>query len=267
MYLIGGSNAEGYSEQVDIYDIDSNIWYSATSLPIPLETEASYYNGKIYVIGGYNGTAHDEIFEYDITNEVWNQVGYAPATISAHKLLSFNGQIFVIGDYSILNRIWSYNIEENSWTNYSSNIIGRRHASLVVSNDKLFVIAGNSSLDGTYQYYKIVQSIDLTPFLGTSSNDAQILKGLSIKQNYPNPFNPTTNIEYTIGESGKLKICIFNIKGGLIKEIANDYMNPGTYLTIWDGKTQNGIDAASGEYIVMFEINNKVITKKILLLK
>ena len=51
LYLVGGYNSGSYSDRLDIYDIYSDSWSSGASLPIAMQSEAVYYDGKIYEIG------------------------------------------------------------------------------------------------------------------------------------------------------------------------------------------------------------------------
>ncbi|NOZ74463.1 MAG: T9SS type A sorting domain-containing protein [FCB group bacterium] len=267
IYLVGGESSTGYSDRLDIYDINTNTWTSGASLPIATETEAVYYDGKIYVIGGYDGGVHDEVFEYDINADTWTQIGVAPSSVSAHKMAAYNGLIFVIGDYGVLDRLWVYNIADGSWTEYSSNIIGRRHTSLAISGDKLYIIAGNSKLDGVYQYYRVVQSIDLSPFLSVSGQSDFLPKAFELDQNYPNPFNPVTNIDFTLHQDGDVKLKVYDLLGKQVQELYNGFKKSGSHTIQWNGKTQNGEFASSGEYIVVIEMNGNILTKKMILIK
>lgn len=267
LYLVGGENSDGYSDRLDIYDIDSDSWSTGTSLPVAMETEAVYYDSKIYVIGGYDGTVHDEVFEYDIASDSWSQIGTTPEPVSAHKLAVYQGYIFIVGDYNDLDRIMRYNVSDGSWTIYDSNYIGRRHASTVIRNDKLYIVGGNSSYDGIYQYYRIVQSIDLSSIVVINSPNDNLPKDFELNQNFPNPFNPTTTITFNISQSGNVRLIIYNVLGEQIREIVNGYQLPGEYSVQWDGKNDIGNYVSSGEYLYTIEMEGNIIAKKMLLLR
>ena len=49
------------------------------------------------------------------------------------------------------------------------------------------------------------------------------------KQNYPNPFNPSSKIRYTLPFSSNVKIEVYNILGGKVKELINEQKNAGYY--------------------------------------
>ena len=87
-------------------------------------------------------------------------------------------------------------------------------------------------------------------------------------KNYPNPFNPTTSISYSIAESGRVELAIFNIKGQLVNTLVKEIKQPGNFEVIWNGKDESGRKASSGLYFYRLKNNNKTIdTKKMLLLK
>jgi len=95
-----------------------------------------------------------------------------------------------------------------------------------------------------------------------SNNQAQHLT------NFPNPFNPSTTIEFSILNSSKVKLMIYNIKGQKIKTLANNEFNKGVYSIIWNGDDESSNPVSSGIYCYKLNINGKTeAVKKCLLLK
>jgi len=66
--------------------------------------------------------------------------------------------------------------------------------------------------------------------------------------NRPNPFNPATEIPYRIGAAGHVVIQVFDGSGRLVRTIEDAQRGPGRYVARWDGRTDSGMDAASGTY-------------------
>jgi len=85
--------------------------------------------------------------------------------------------------------------------------------------------------------------------------------------NYPNPFNPETTIKFDLSKSGKVKLDIYNIKGQLVKTLADDSKDAGRYSLKWNGLDDNGIPASSGVYFYRLTTDGKTLTKKSLMLK
>jgi len=89
-----------------------------------------------------------------------------------------------------------------------------------------------------------------------------------LNQNYPNPFNGTTSICFQLGKASMVNLCIWDLRGGKIKElIKNQNMTPGGYNVSWTGK--NGVDqtVASGIYLLQLKVNHYEQIKKMALLR
>ena len=86
---------------------------------------------------------------------------------------------------------------------------------------------------------------------------------------FPNPFNPETTIYFeTTNLHENSRIEIFNIKGQKIKmfDVILSAVE-GKYSVIWDGKDDKGKKVGSGLYFYKINTNDKVYSKKMLLLK
>ena len=62
-------------------------------------------------------------------------------------------------------------------------------------------------------------------------------------------------------------IQIFNILGEKVVTIHNDIIQPGSHIIHWSGKDQSGVNVPSGLYFYRIQSNNRVLTKKMMLLK
>jgi len=82
-------------------------------------------------------------------------------------------------------------------------------------------------------------------------------------QNYPNPFNPSTNIQFTIEQSGPAVLKVYDMLG---KEVAELFQGEAT-----EGRTYNftfqAANLASGMYYAKLEAGGKQYVKKMLLMK
>ena len=86
-------------------------------------------------------------------------------------------------------------------------------------------------------------------------------------KNYPNPFNPTTKIAFEIGESGKTKVEVFNVKGQKIRTLLNEKIEGGKHSVIWGGKDSNNRQVSSGMYFYKVSVNGNQKTSKMIMLK
>ena len=89
-----------------------------------------------------------------------------------------------------------------------------------------------------------------------------IPKVFELYQNYPNPFNPSTQIDFSLPESANIQLEIYNILGQKVQTLKNERMAPGHYSITFEANS-----LSSGVYIYQLQMGNKVITKRMLLLK
>jgi len=81
-------------------------------------------------------------------------------------------------------------------------------------------------------------------------------------QNYPNTFNPSTNINYSLEKPGMVRLRIYNVMGQLVNTLVTERKAEGRHSVQW-----NAGNIASGVYYYRLEVNNKVFTKKMTLIK
>jgi len=133
------------------------------------------------------------------------------------------------------------------------------------------------TLEGHYKYYVCALYLNTE---GAPSNtmafsfpwvDAsdQPTPGLvtRLNHNYPNPFNPSTTISFDLAQAGEVKLRIFNVKGQLVKTLANGNFTPGNHKAVWDGKDTNNRNVASGVYFYRLETKGFTQTRKMLMIK
>jgi hypothetical protein len=88
-----------------------------------------------------------------------------------------------------------------------------------------------------------------------------------LEQNFPNPFNPITRIAFRLPMAGQVTLCIYNIRGQLVKKLCHEEFSAGVHQLEWDGTDENNKDAASGIYFYRIQAADFVSTKKMLLLR
>ena len=83
-----------------------------------------------------------------------------------------------------------------------------------------------------------------------------------LSNNFPNPFNPSTKIQYSVPQSARVQIRIFDILGNEIETLINEEKSVGTYELNW-----NAIGLPSGVYFYQIKAGKFIQTKKMLLIK
>lgn len=79
------------------------------------------------------------------------------------------------------------------------------------------------------------------------SNQAEDLKA------YPNPFNSRVEIRFKSAQTASLTIRIYNMFGGLVKEIEQENAGSATHEYVWQGTDQAGEQVPSGIYFGVVE--------------
>ncbi len=135
--------------------------------------------------------------------------------------------------------------------------------------------AGTTTLPHSYSYtdeqvsngiytYRLKQ-ID---FGGQSEYSKEVevnINGLTIfnlAQNFPNPFNPSTDISYTIPESGNVTLAVYNTIGQQVAMLVNGFVTAGSHTVRFNAKA-----LPSGAYFYQLQQGNSVLVKKMMLLE
>jgi hypothetical protein len=84
----------------------------------------------------------------------------------------------------------------------------------------------------------------------------------SLMQNYPNPFNPMTNVNFSIINSGNVKLVVYDIQGREVQTLVNERLQPGKYEVTFDGSA-----LSSGVYFYKLISGSFSETKRMLLIK
>jgi flagellar hook assembly protein FlgD len=81
--------------------------------------------------------------------------------------------------------------------------------------------------------------------------------------------NPRNNeLEFTpTFETSLVEICIYNLKGQMVRNIESSELAKGKTSFVWDGKTDDGRAVSQGIYICKIKSPNNVLTKKLIVIK
>lgn len=139
----------------------------------------------------------------------------------------------------------------------------------IAQTDSMFV----EMMDGSIRGYpiSIINEITFSKEGTVSVREEQIMRqvfsSFTVYQNYPNPFNPSTTIQYSIPQSGEVKIKIFDIQGRLVRSFDNTVQQSGSHSFVWDSRNNTGNTVSSGTYLCQVLYNNSSLVQKLLLLK
>jgi len=83
----------------------------------------------------------------------------------------------------------------------------------------------------------------------------------------PNPFNPSTTIEFSVLQSSRTNLSIFNVRGQKVKSLLEGNIDKGRHRIVWDGRDDENRSVASGVYFIRLEAAGKTSIRKAMLLK
>ncbi len=84
---------------------------------------------------------------------------------------------------------------------------------------------------------------------------------------YPNPFNPVTRVAFSLKKKGHISLRVYDVSGRLIRVLADEVREAGSYEVVWDGANDRGRRTASGIYFCRMEADDYRRTVKRVLLR
>ena len=157
LYVLGGFtssllNIWKPSAQGFRYNPTTNVWAEIPSMPTPRGALAAIeYGGKLYAIGGFDGSANSPAVEvFDPSSNSWSQRTPLPTPRDHHTAAVSRSRIFVIGGR--LNRDPSENLSIveaydpiiNLWTKVTPMPTARSGIASGVINGLIYVVGGES---------------------------------------------------------------------------------------------------------------------------
>jgi len=89
----------------------------------------------------------------------------------------------------------------------------------------------------------------------------------ALRANYPNPFNPTTTVVFDMARAGHVSLEVYNVKGQLVRVLANGGYDAGRHSVVWNGDDLSGRSVGSGVYFYRMTTEGYSTVRKMLLMK
>lgn len=125
---------------------------------------------------------------------------------------------------------------------------------------------------GTAKYFYRLKQIDMDATVhytdpiqpsGTTDVKDRAPVVFALMQNYPNPFNPSTEIKFSVENTGRATVRLYNILGAEVSTLFDGMAEAGQYYRV----RLDGSRLASGVYFYRLESEGKSDLKKMVLLK
>jgi len=159
-YIACGTTTGGaYTNTLYRYDPNANSWTALSTVPGNVGRRSpfmAYYQGKLYIGGGYTPNCRQDFYAYDIATNTWTTLPNHPNTQWEGWAVAYNGKIYVTGEHqgcgSCTNQFYYYDITSNSWSSMPSFTGGNRNdLKLVELNGVLY---GGLGKDCPTTYYR-----------------------------------------------------------------------------------------------------------------
>ncbi|MBN2009987.1 T9SS type A sorting domain-containing protein [candidate division KSB1 bacterium] len=102
---------------------------------------------------------------------------------------------------------------------------------------------------------------------GVEDENKTTPNNIKLNQNYPNPFNPTTTITYELPFTTNVVLTIYDVLGHEVRTLVNTHQLSGRQSVTWDGRNGHGTKVSSGVFIYRLQTENRIQTRKMILMK
>jgi hypothetical protein len=149
------------------------------------------------------------------------------------------------------------------WENTTGTLNGTGTGNTFVIYKKDFakgqVVLGGNEGSGSNMY-----SVFVTPYDGPTIQADRFF--LPVMEEdlfvFPNPFNPCITLKFGVLSARQVTLVLFDVKGARVATMLQKQMKKGYHTVSWQA---HGFNA--GVYFARLKIGNKILTKKLLLLK
>ena len=154
IYFFGGANADEsiFYNRLVKYTPSTGQFTLMANMPTAIETKGEIVGNYLYTFGGYNGSVSSAVYEYNLTENLWQTLNTTVSGgISAHTVTTDGSRLFLTGDFTNLTNNKIYEAQNNAsydvYDTTQSGMVGRRHHASVIVNDKLYIFGGNTASD------------------------------------------------------------------------------------------------------------------------
>ena len=74
-------------------------------------------------------------------------------------------------------------------------------------------------------------------------------------------------IPFALAEAGPVRLAVYNLMGQQVRVLVDEWVAAGVHRMRWDGRTDAGVEAASGVYWAVLQVSDAVQTAKLALIR
>ena len=157
-------------------------------------------------------------------------------------------------------------------------------ATVIADGRNLLAVTGNTTLIdfpgiAADPYYYVVTSVSANSIESAASNVVSAEgRAVSVEleepatfmlyQNYPNPFNPTTEICFSLDQTARVTLRVYNVLGQVVATLLDGTQKElGQHVAHWDGRADDGRTVGSGTYFYTLTVADRRATKAMVFVK
>ena len=230
-----------------------------------------------YILGGYTWSFGAYVCDYwlvktdSIGNLLWHreygngpyfqEEGFCVQEVSdggyilagRGRYSNYDWDMYIVRTDSMGELLWDKFIggEEDDWVNY-----------IIETVDGGFIAVGFTESYGAGGRDFWVVKIESEGSALVEGNNHPIPSAFTLHPPHPNPFNPETLLSFTLPESEKASLIVYNLLGNEVVRLIDEYTSAGTHDVLFDAG-----DLPAGIYFVRLTAGDYVGVRKLVLIK
>jgi len=235
--------------------------------------------------GGYTGT---NVYGYNLSGDYPNYLDETHLTSEAIDCSDLSGvslrfqrwlgveqaeydhaYVRVSTDGTNWTTVWENEVDvtisDDSWTPVEIDI-----SSVADDHDTVYLRWTMGETDGGWRYCGWnIDDVEIWA-LDIAASDVDTNESLNsarLHPAHPNPFNPATNISYELPASCNATLAVYDASGRKVAVLADGPHVAGPHSLTWRGTDDRGNRLGSGVYFVMLRANEKVATRKMVMIR
>ncbi len=171
IFVISGSEDQGWSAAVEVYDVTRDDWERKRDKPTPVaNVGAVAIDGLIYVPGGLDASdrVRDILEVYDPEADAWHTSTPLPTPLCAYAIAPFEDGFYLFGGWDgemYRSSVYYYDVPSETWREEESMETAKAFAAAALLKDRIYLVGG---YDGS-QEFDLCHSY--TPSLAAEESD------------------------------------------------------------------------------------------------
>lgn len=233
---------------------------SSSQNPYHVYSAAGSYTACLTISSTVDTTCNNTICQNITAGIVCNAMFYV--IHDTVNIYNYNVYNYASSNGTIISYLWDFGDGTTSTLPYPSHTYANSTPVLLC----LTITSGNgctaTHCDSINPGHSVNHATTLNVHPATTTGITEHTINTEMLSNYPNPFSDITTIEYTLTQNSAIELSVFDLLGNKIAVIENGNKSSGNYKMNFDGTS-----ISSGIYLLQLKLENKVITKKLVIAK